>query len=167
MKNILYVAIATSLAFSPTSIVAQPSDREDIVVSSIDRFIDEVARDLDRNLNRSPRVLHAPQGVGLVQVQFECDQNGQPANVTFYRKSDDPRANRLAREAVSKIKSLHPLPAGVEKNQVFMANIILADTNLQFAELSDQLKRSEAERIAASAGKPKVFAINLVRSPSS
>jgi periplasmic protein TonB len=165
MKKLLFVALATSLAVSPTGIHAQ---EDGIVVSSgrsVDDFVNDVSRDLDRELNRidisSPRHLEN----GVAQVLFECGPDGKPINVRLYKKSGFWTGLK-ARRVVSKIRSLHPLPQGVSHDQLYLANIIIADSPREFEELSEELEQLEKQRIASAKDGRKIFAFNLSKSPS-
>ena len=167
MKNILLVAVATSLALSPAGIQAQ---NVDIVVSSnraIDRFVQDVSRDLERELNRPTRAaLFYSQGSGVSQVLFECGPDGKPTNISMYSKAGDASVDRRARRAVAKIHSLHPLPQGVDQNQLYLANVIIAEDAREYDQLSAELNQRETQRIAAAKGDRKIFAFTLGKSPS-
>ncbi len=166
MKNILLVAIATSFALSPIGIQAQ---NDDIVVSSsrsIDRFVQDVSRDLDRELNRPMMRSNPVTGTGLAQVLFEAGPDGKPTNIKMYHRAGDVAVDRLARRAVAKIRSLQPLPRGVEQDQLYLANIIIASDTREFDELSEELNERETNRIAAAKGDRKIFAFTLSQSTS-
>lgn len=165
MKKLLLVAFATSLAMSPTGIHAQ---QDGIVVSSgrsVDNFVEDVSRDLDRQLNRFDVTSPRQQETGLAQVLFECGPDGKPTNIRLYKKSGFWTGLK-ARRVVSKIRSLHPLPQGVTHDQLYMANIIIADSPREFEKLSEELKQLEQQRIASSKGDRKIFAFNLIKSPA-
>ncbi len=166
MKNLLFVAIATSLAIPPTGLLAK---RPDIVVSSgrsIDNFVEDVATDLNRELNRYRHTTGLYEGTGVAQVLFECSPDGKPTKITMYSRSRYASVDRRARNAVSKIRTLHPLPQGVGQDQLYLANIIIADDLDEFDQLSAELKQREAKRIAAAKGDRKIFAFTLGQSPS-
>jgi hypothetical protein len=165
MKKILFVAIATSLALFPAGIQAQ---HDEIVVSSgrsVDNFVEDVSHDLDRQINRRSLRSYQMQETGVAQVLFECGPDGKPTNITMYNKSG-PGIGRLARRAVSGIRSLHPLPKGVTNDQLYLANIIIANDPRQFDKLSNELNQREEQRIAAAKGDRKIFAFTLSKSPS-
>ena len=166
MKNILIVAFATSVAFTPVGLLAQ---EDDIVVTSgrsMDRFVEDMSHDLDQALNRSSLRSLQLTGTGIVQISFECGPDGKPTNIAYYRRDDDHDVNRLARNAVRKIRSLHPLPRGISEDQKYLANMIMADDMWEYEALSEELARSEQARIAASKGKPTYFAFNLGKPPA-
>ncbi len=166
MKNILLVAIAASLALTPTGMQAQT---DDIVVSSnrtVNNFVDAVSRDLDRSLNRFSRSSANQTGTGVAQILFECGPDGKPTNIKMYNGAGDIGVNRQARKAVANIRSLHPLPQGLTNDQLFLANIIIAKDSRQFDELSEELNERETNRIAAAKGDRKIFAFTLSKTPS-
>lgn len=160
MKRLLFVAFATSLAFSPAGIQAY---QDDIIVSSarpIDRFVDDVSRDLDRQLKRHTVAYPRFAEPGLTQVFFECGPDGKPAKIRLGRKSG-VFSGATARRAVANLRSLHPLPQGVPHDQIFLANVIVAADREQFEELSEELRQLEEKRLASERGGRKVFAFNI------
>ena len=160
MKKLLFVAFATSLAVCPTSIHAQ---QDGIVISagrSVDDFGADVSRHLDRQLDRIDNSSPWQQESGVAQVLFECGPDGKPINVRMYKKAGF-WTDLKARKVVSKIRSLHPLPQGVTQDQLFLANIIIANSPQEFQELSEKLNVLEKQRIASSKGDRKIFAFNL------
>lgn len=166
MKKILFVAIAASLALTPTGMQAQTND---IVVSSnrsVNNFVESVSRDLDRSLNRFSRSTFNQTGTGVAQVLFECGPDGKPTNIKMYSRAGDVGVNRQARRAVANIRSLHPLPRGIDQDQLYLANIIIASDARQFDELSEELNERETNRIAAAKGDRKIFAFTLSKTPS-
>jgi hypothetical protein len=163
MKNITLGALVASFAIFPVQAQDQDYTNYDNVViggRSLDNFVGDVNKDLDRALNRSRPVTRAIMGTGIVQVLFECGPDGKPTNISYYRKDQDGDVNRLAVRAVSKIRTMHPLPHGVSENQQYMANIIIASNYLEYEDLSKELNRSEQSRIAVSKGSNKIFAFN-------
>ncbi|WP_379923135.1 hypothetical protein [Erythrobacter sp. R86502] len=165
MKKLLFVAFATSLVFSATVIHAQQGG---IVVSSgrsVDDFVNDVSRDLDRQLKRIAITSSRQHGNGVAQVLFECGPDGKPINVRMYKKSGF-WTSLEARSVVSKIRSLHPLPQGITHDQLYLANIIIADSPREFQKLSEKLEQLEKQRIASATGDRKIFAFNLSKSPS-
>ena len=167
MKHILTAVITASLAILPTGLSAE---KPDIVVSSgrsIDNFVEDVATDINRELNRKSYRMRAIQGTGVAQVLFESSPYGEPINLKMYRHARDEGVNRLARRAVSRIRSLHPLPQGVDQDQLYLANIIIANDAREYDQLSRDLNQREAQRIASAKGDRKVFAFNLSASPYS
>lgn len=166
MKKLLFVAIATSLALTPTGMQAQT---DDIVVSSsrsIDNFVEAVSRDLDRSLNRFSRSTFNQTGTGVAQVLFECGPDGKPTNIKMYSRAGDVGVNRQALRAVANIRSLHPLPQGLTNDHLYLANVIIAKDSRQFNELSEELNERETNRIAAAKSDRKIFAFTLSKTPS-
>ncbi len=169
MSVTLKILVATSLI--ATLAVSSPAQAQNIVVNpnydnvviggrSLDTFVSNVNEDLNRTLNRSTPRTEPVLGTGIVQVLFECGPDGKPTNISYYRKDDNRGVNRLGMRAVSKIRTMHPLPRGVSENQQYMANIIVASNYLEYVDLSKELNRSEKSRIAASKGSNKIFAFN-------
>ncbi|MDZ4308530.1 hypothetical protein [Allopontixanthobacter sp.] len=166
MKILASVAIAASLALPLSAIQAQKAD---IVVSSnrsIERFAEDISRDLDRHLQSPTPLRSQVQESGVAQVLFQCGPDGKPANITMYRGASSLAVNRLAKRAVSKIKVLHPLPSGLSEDQLYLANIIIANSPVQHAQLSRQLQKREAQRLASGKDLRKIFAFNVRNTPS-
>lgn len=160
MKNVTLAALVASFAIFPVQAQEQDYNNYDTVVigeRSLDKFVRDVSKDLDRGLNRSSLTA---AGTGIVQVLFECGPDGKPTNISYYRKDNDQDVNRLAVRAVSKIRTMHPLPRGLSEDQQYMANIIIARDRFEYEGFSKELKRSEQLRIAAAKGSNKVFAFN-------
>ncbi len=169
MSVTLKILVATSLI--ATLAVSSPAQAQNIVVNpnydnvviggrSLDIFVGDVNKELDRTLNRTIPRAQPVMGTGIVQVLFECGPDGKPTNISYYRKDNDGDVNRFAVRAVSKIRTMHPLPHGVSEKQQYMANIIIAGNYLEYEDLSKELNRSEQSRIAASKGSNKIFAFN-------
>lgn len=165
MRKLFFVTLVASLAILPTGIQAR---QDSIVVSSgrsIKTFVEDVSRDLNRELSRVDIVAPRQQESGVAQVLFECGPDGKPINVRLYNKSGY-WTGLEARRVVSKIRSLHPLPQGLTHDQLFLANIIIAESPHEFRKLSEKMNRLEKQRLASSSGERKVFAFNLSISPS-
>lgn len=160
MKNITLAALVASFAIFPVQAQDQDySNYENVVIGgrSLDKFVSDVSKDLDRTLNRSSRPV---RGTGIVQVLFKCGPDGKPTNISYYRKDNDRDVNRFAVHAVSRIPTMHPLPSGISEGQQYMANIIIARSTFELDNLSKKLNRSEQLRIAAAKGSNRVFAFN-------
>lgn len=162
MKNITLAALVAAFAICPAQSQEQDYTKYDHVViggRSMDKFVGDVSKDLDRTLNRSTLPV---RGTGIVQVLFQCGSDGKPTNISYYRKDNDRDVNRFAVHAVSKIPTMHPLPIGLPEGQQYMANIIIARDSFQHGKLSKELIRSEQSRIAAAKGSNKIFAFNQI-----
>ena len=160
MENITLSALVASFALLPVQAQEQDYTNYDNVViggRSVDKFVSDVSKDLDRTLNRSSLPV---RGTGIVQVLFQCGPDGKPTNISYYRKDNDRDVNRFAVHAVSRIPTMHPLPGGISEGQQYMANIIIARDRFELDNLSKELNRSEKSRIAAAKGSNKIFAFN-------
>ena len=160
MENITLSALVASFALLPVQAQEQDYTNYDNVViggRSVDKFVSDVSKDLDRTLNRSSLPV---RGTGIVQVLFQCGPDGKPTNISYYRKDNDRDVNRFAVHAVSRIPTMHPLPGGISEGQQYMANIIIARDRFEYEDLSKELNRSEQLRIAAAKGSNKIFAFN-------
>ena len=167
MKRLAILSAASALA---VTLLAVPGMSQEIVVSSTrstDVMIEQVNADLDRQLNIASRRDRQLIGAGIAIVRFQCDENGKPDNVALFRRSGDRAVDRTAMRAVSKLSTLHPLPASLEKDQLFQANIVLAQDYVTLDRLSKKLEREEAARIASSPGERTVLALGVTPRPKS
>lgn len=164
MKNMIISALVASFTLFPVGIQAQDQvpNYENVVVGgrSVDQFVEDVSQNLDRVLNHSSLKNMPVRGTGVAQVLFQSGPDGKPINISFYRKDNDQDVNRLAARAVSKIRTMYPLPSGISEDQQYMANIIVARDYLEYLDFSEDLDRSERARIAASTDSHKILAFN-------
>ncbi len=128
--------------------MAVPATSQDIVVSAEAAAIEQVSRDLDRNLLRAEWPRRQATGEGLAIVRFQRDADGRPVNVEMYRRSGSSGVDRLARRAVAGLGRSAPLPAIGGTGQIFQANIIVAYSEAEFTELSTRLAKLEKTRLA-------------------
>lgn len=166
MKKLVFAAFAASLTLPLSATQAQ---NPDIVVSSsrsIEKFVEDISQDLSENLEWSNPLRSDLQGTGVAQVLFQCGADGKPVNITMYRKAGSQKVNWLAKRAVSRIDVLHPLPNGVSEDQLYLANIIIADSPVQYAQLSRKLNKREAQRLASPNGRGNILAFTSGKSPS-
>lgn len=166
MKKLVAAAFAASLTLPLSAIQAQNAD---IVVSSsrpIAQFVEDISRDLERNLEWPNSDRSSLRGTGLAQVLFQCTPDGKPVNIRVYHRVGSSRVERVAKRAVSRIKVLYPLPNGVTEDRLILANIIIADSPSQYAQLSRELNKREAQRLASGKDRGKIFALTVGKSPS-
>lgn len=159
MKYIISAVLALSLAIGiPVS--AQQSI--DLRGGSYSTWISSINKDLDRGLFRHRSFdRFASEGSGIVRIRFTCSEEGKPDNISFYSSSGDSRLDRRAWRAVSRIKSLHPMPSGVSDKSIFQANIILAKNQREFYRLYSELEKMENQRIASSPREKDVLALGV------
>ncbi|MFA7587754.1 MAG: TonB family protein [Novosphingobium sp.] len=143
---------------------------ENVVVATPNRSLQAwqgtVSRELSANL-RYPRPLGlASNDSDFVTVRFRCGDDGQPVDLTIAHKSRHGQFNGAAMRAVSRLGSLHPLPAGVALGQTFQANLVFAVDKESLDHQFARLRQSEAARMASSGAERQVIALNLTaRSP--
>ena len=153
--------LTLSLALACSAVMlAEPVSSQSIIVSptiSHDQFVEKVSQNLDRQLRR---VLswNGTYGQGIAIVRFSRDSEGAPENVTLYRKSGNSTLDRKAARAVRGLDSLGIVPAGVQDDQVFQANIVFASNERDRAILIQRLDTMERDRIAAARDDEHVFA---------
>ena len=129
MTNMLRAAVplATMLVVPFTSVAAKDLPPPITVVAPADHEVRawaaRVRHDIDRKV-RYPRTLTtSPYEEGVVEVTFECGADGTPTNVAVRRSSGSRPIDKAAVAAVRRVRSLHPLPAGIEQDQVYRARL--------------------------------------------
>ncbi len=151
MQDVLAAAAFSALAMLSIPLFAQPT--EPIVVTSstqdVREWTDAVSRELDRQLMRTERPSATRDGSGIVQVLFECDETGKPVNLAVYNRTGNPRIERQAMRAISRIDVAGPMPSAIRANQQFLANIIYANSARQSEKLTDRLATMEQARLAS------------------
>ncbi|MHA6332255.1 energy transducer TonB [Qipengyuania sp. CAU 1752] len=148
------LAITSFAAFAQTpEILVQPERVSPNVVA-------EVSADLDRTLDRTLKFYdYSSANGGIVQVTFATDENGEPVNADFYRKSGSASLDRIAMRSVRK---LEPINGQRGRNQRFLANIIVATSNVEMRELEAELAQSERARIASKTPAATYVAIGFI-----
>lgn len=149
--SVSVLAIPLSSKEAPSSIVVMPVPSQEV-------FVERVSEDLERQLNRNTGIRNDVSGEGIAIVRFVRDTEGSPAEIRMMRRTGNSGLDRLAIQAVRRLSTLEAVPEGVGPGQIFQANIVFANTDHDFAKLSDQLAREEAARIAASPEEHAVFA---------
>lgn len=156
--------IVAGLLAGPTIAEQPDTDIEVSAPTSVAAWRDNLARNLDYNLDHEMRrsVMTGSMPTGLASVRFTCSDTGKPEGIKLTRKSGNRRLNAMAKEVVADIKTLHPLPAGIGADQVFVANIAVEidDKALDrdLATLRDDAQRRN--RMAAGAALPIAFNVS-------
>ena len=154
-----YIRIATLalgtpvLALAALTVPAQAdTSAEDIVVTShadMQAWQADATRTLNRALERHPRQRGTSPGSGIVQLTFAMGADGKPANIAVRSNSANWTAVNTARHAVSRLGDLSDVPVTNRGEARFLANIIFANSREQYRELAEELRQSEAARLAA------------------
>lgn len=156
-----------AFAIAAGALASGPALSQQIVVKPVDSFAESVAAEIEHELDRTMRSTKWTRG-GTAKVRFTAGADGEPENITLYRKSGDRSVDRVALRAVQRVDSLPRLPASLPRDQVIQANIIVANGAGHMERLQSQLAREEAYRIAsADPGERTVLALNFVSSSGS
>lgn len=158
MKKTIALSFAAALS---AAVLAVPATSQIVVTPSaeIDSMVETVSRDLDRQLDRSASLRGIGSGNGIAIVRFQTDAAGEPENLTVYRKSGDRRLDRVAVHAVNNLRTLSSKPVSLPQDQVYQANIIFADNRRSLDDLSEQLAKEEAARLASSPAERRILAL--------
>lgn len=146
MRTTYAAALAATLLFSAGT------QAEDIIVESSsfthEAWLTHVSRQLDARLTY-PQMLttNSSQPAGAVSVRFVADQQGRPAALEVVRGSGTKALDRAAMRAVSKLNSLHPMPAAFNGNHLFRADIVFASSPSESAALARKLRQDNARRL--------------------
>ncbi|MCW1384059.1 energy transducer TonB [Novosphingobium sp. KCTC 2891] len=166
MKYVLVIALAAGLMV--TGQTSAKDVENHIVVSSrppVNVWVHRLNGELSDNLRFPVSLGSDRRSTGFVSVRFECGQDGKPTNLTLVHPADR-RLDAQAMRAVRALRTLHPLPDGVEPGRQMQANLIFADSRDDLQRQTRLLQRAEAQRLAASPEERNVLALNLEsRSP--
>ena len=101
---------------------------------------------------RYPRLIGAMQNPdGLVEVKFECSEDGSPRNVTLLRTSGSRRLDAAGVAAVERVRSLHPLPRGIDHSQAYKAQLLfVTDGGIGRWDRKVEALRAKADRSNAA-----------------
>jgi hypothetical protein len=154
MHKIVIAAMAACLATSASA-------GQDMTVTanrSIDSWVQDASRSLDSALDR---VDLSRSETGITYVRFNCDEEGTPQNVATVRMGGSkPNLARAGRNAVRKIRTLHPLFEGARPNQLVEAAIVVADDQDQLdrllAEVNERARQQNARWAASGTANPVV-----------
>lgn len=141
-------------------LAAPASAGDDILVTStsaMQEWQQEVTRDLDQRLLLAEKYTTGRANSGIVQIRFELDENGRPANLETVYNSSGVSGQRTANWAVRRLSDLDEAPVANVAGARFQANIIFADNQKQKAEYVAQLRESRSTRFAASDGEAPVI----------
>lgn len=143
-------ALALLLA-APAATAAQ----EDVVVTAptLEQWSAKMARELERNIDYPPPYHGRQYSEGVTRIRFACSETGAPAELSVLRSSGDRRLDKAALRAVGRIKTMHPLPAGITHDQRYAAVILFAASELSRDEqMRALMKEPETRRLAAGSG---------------
>lgn len=144
MRNLLIAALAASLA-------VPASAREQTMTVTAHTSLNEWVSSASERLGRSLDEIDLGQSeTGITYVRFTCSADGKAQNIATVATSDyKPNLDRVGREAVQRMSSLHPLFAGVKEGQVFEAAVVVADDHRQLRRLNAEVAK-RAQRVNSS-----------------
>ena len=161
MKYALLAALAVSsvmsgalLAQGQTIVVTSPRD-------GVTQWAAAVSRDLDRSLKFQRFMRPQQHATGIVSVRFNCSDDGRAVNLVVTRHSGSRVLDGAAIQAISQIRSLHPIPGELASNQLVQANIYFAADESELQQQQAQLRRERAASWAAGKGDNHRVAVNL------
>jgi hypothetical protein len=164
MKFFAIPCVIMAGLFAGSAVAGQPgNDIEVSAPTSVAAWRDNLARNLDYNLDSEIRqsTMTGSVPTGMASVRFTSGKNGKPEGIEFTRKAGNRRLNSMAKDVVEGI-TLHPLPAGMDGSQVFIANIVVASDDRaldrDLAILRDEAQRQN--RMAAGANRPIAFNVS-------
>lgn len=135
-----------------TSLDARQPPSDDIVVTApateeVRAWSARVGEHIGAQM-RFPRDLGpTPDPEGLVEVTFKCSEDGRPTNVSLLQTSGSRRIDRAGMMAVERVRSLHPLPRGIDHGQVYKAQLLFTtDDNSRRSYKELAALRAKADR---------------------
>jgi hypothetical protein len=155
MNKLVLAAFAACLA---TSVSAKPQQMVVTGNPSLSSWVEAASRDVDSALER---VDISRSETGITYVRFTCDEEGRPQNIsTVKTRGYAPNLDRVGRQTISRIKTLHPMFDGAQSNQPVEAAIVIAEDQRQLdrllAEVKDRARKQNAEWAARGAPNPVV-----------
>lgn len=103
---------------------------------------------LDTQMTRFRAPLGRERPSGVVRIKFNCSDSGKPGDVSVYRSSGNPWLDRAALQAVQRVATLHPLPDGMSHSQRYVATLLFANSDEEYAhaiaKIRDEQLRSNA-----------------------
>lgn len=139
--------IALSLGLLPIEVGAQSSSivTAEAPPPTLAAWSERVFRDIDKRLrvreglgaNRTPS--------GIAAVKFNCSETGAPADVGLYKSSGFRELDRATLSAVRKVVTLHPLPAGLSHDQVFVVRVLFSNPGEAAERQIAMMRRQAAE----------------------
>jgi len=158
MHYIVRTSLAAASAFAltvPFAASAKAPTGEDILVNSpkeMEGWRQTATRDLNRKLELADRFRKTARPQGIVQVRFALDQNGKPVKMWTHSNTAGRSAERAAKWALRRMRSLDDAPVSDAKGRTFQANIIFARSLRQKEQLAAKLDRMERSRLATRGG---------------
>lgn len=146
-------AFALALPFAAPALAGEKSDG--IVVTSqakMDEWKAETTKDINRSLVNAPIPNNSRPNTAVVQIAFTLGDDGKPNNIEVLDGRGNWAARKAATYAVRRLDDLDQVPVTNAQNARFLANIFFAGTPEDYKALKTQLKKSEAQRLAAADG---------------
>lgn len=160
MKLVVAIAMAVGVAFA-----SQGSARESEGLTvraaplTVTSWVHRVTGELSDNIRFPAEIGRDQSKTGFVSVRFACGPDGKPYNLTVVHRADR-RLDLQAIRAVNALRSLHPLPAGVDPGRTMQANVIFADNAEDLQRQTRLLQHAEAARMTSSPAEHDVLAFN-------
>lgn len=166
MKQVALLLLAMVLAL-PSAAAGNPNP--DIVAVApnltIPGWVASISDRLDRKLSY-PYYFGMPVPSGGVSVTFRCSDDGSPGSIRVVRRSGHASLDRAAVAAIQRLKTLHPLPAGVRRDQLFQANIVFAVDEATLARETAALRlatRRSAKAFALHEERPFLLTVGRMK----
>jgi len=163
-----YLGIAASaagliFALIPAAGHAQPTVDAISAPPTLAAWSQRVFRDLSRQMRDPVEARSEVMPTGIVAVKFGCSESGAPSSVQLYKTSGNRRLDRAAMRAVSKIATLHPLPARLRHEQQYIVRVLFANSG---SGAEREIRKMQAEAVKSNAwynqGATSTAAIELV-----
>jgi periplasmic protein TonB len=148
MKLVTLAVIAAAIVV-PNSTKANTSHSDIIVAApSVAEWATNVGAGLRRNLSTisAKPLRHTKLPDGLVAVRFKCSEDGTASAIEIAQNSSSSNLNAAARRAVSRLRHMHPLPAGIGENQVYEAVISVASDSYEFDRQMAKYREARAQQ---------------------
>jgi TonB family protein len=159
MKKLFYAALAVTCCVLSVPVAAEQTPHHaEVSAPTMTEWTSAASDNLARSLKRASSIGWRDVSHGVATVQFNCSEDGTPTRVRVISHSGDPRLNVAVRNAVRRMKSMHPLPAGILADQTYEATVVVAsqssDLEEQMAKLRERASRQNARWAARGAPNP-------------
>lgn len=153
MKSSASTAAAVAALLLTTASV-DAGAQSSIIVSAQSRpptlavWSERVFRDIDKRLRVREGIATNRIPSGITSVKFNCSETGAPAGIALYKSSGFRELDRATMSAVRQVASLHPLPAGLKGDQVYIVNVLFANSSDDAGRQIARMRRQADKRNA-------------------
>lgn len=148
MRHIAVLTALSAIPLASQSVTAQPEDVVIVSPPTLAIWSERVFADISRKIKYPEPLANLPVSTGVVAVKFNCSESGAPAGIELSKSSGYRDLDRATLKAVAKVATLHPLPTGLNHDQVYVVRVLFsnsaADRNAQIKKMTEEAARSNS-----------------------